>query len=44
MYASYHYHENLKNVLIKDAWTITHDPFHLKWGRKDLDVDLAAEK
>ncbi|MHC5831800.1 MAG: element excision factor XisH family protein, partial [Nostoc sp.] len=36
------YHENLKNALIKDGWTITDDPFHLKWGKKDLYVDLAA--
>ncbi|MDZ8262468.1 MAG: element excision factor XisH family protein [Nostoc sp. ChiQUE01b] len=28
------YHENLKNALIKDAWTITDDPFHLKWGKR----------
>ncbi|MEH1938159.1 MAG: element excision factor XisH family protein [Nostoc sp.] len=38
------YHENLKNALIKDGWTVTDDPFHLKWGKKDLYVDLAAEK
>ncbi|MEH2248938.1 element excision factor XisH family protein [Nostoc sp.] len=34
----------MKNALIKDGWTITDDPFHLKWGKKDLYVDLAAEK
>ncbi|MFN6535902.1 MAG: element excision factor XisH family protein [Nostoc sp. EkiNYC01] len=38
------YHQNLKNALIKDGWTITDDPFHLKWGKKDLYVDLVAEK
>ncbi|MEH2319587.1 element excision factor XisH family protein [Nostoc sp.] len=38
------YHENLKNALIKDGWNVTNDPFHLKWGKKDLYVDLAAEK
>lgn len=38
------YHENLKNALIKDGWNVTDDPFHLKWGKKDLYVDLAAEK
>lgn len=38
------YHDNLKNTLIKNGWTITDDPFHLKWGKKDLYVDLAAEK
>ena len=38
------YHENVKNALIKDGWTITHDPFVLKY--KDLTVfaDLGAEK
>ncbi|MDF5708086.1 MAG: element excision factor XisH family protein [Nostoc sp. S4] len=29
---------------MKDGWTITDDPFHLKWGKKDLYVDLGAEK
>ncbi len=38
------YHENVKNALIKDGWTITDDPLHLKWGKKDLYVDLGAEK
>ncbi|WP_050766331.1 element excision factor XisH family protein [Microcystis aeruginosa] len=30
--------------MIKDGWTITHDPFHLRWGRKDMYVDLGAKK
>ena len=38
------YHENVKNALRKDGWIITDDPLHLKWGRKDLYVDLGAEK
>ncbi len=38
------YHNNVKNALIKDGWTITHDPLTLKWGRKDLFVDLGAER
>ncbi|MEH1895879.1 MAG: XisH family protein [Nostoc sp.] len=38
------YHENVKNALIKDGWTITDDPFHLKWGKRDMYVDLGAEK
>ncbi|WP_308189114.1 element excision factor XisH family protein [Nostoc mirabile] len=33
------YHENVKNALIKDGWTITDDPFHLKWGKRDMYVD-----
>lgn len=38
------YHNALKNALIKDAWTITHDPLRLKWGSKDTCVDLGAER
>lgn len=38
------YHEPIKNALIKDGWTITHDPYVLQWGRKDLFIDLGAEK
>ena len=38
------YHNAAKQALIKDGWTITHDPFHLRWGRKDMYVDLGAKK
>src|SRR5258708_2536591 len=38
------YHNLVRNALIKDGWTITHDPLHLFWGRRDLYVDLGAEK
>lgn len=38
------YHNNIKNALIKDGWTITHDPMKLKWGVKDMYVDLGAER
>jgi len=37
------YHDQFKNALIKDGWTITHDPLHVKWGTKDMYVDLGAE-
>gem|GEM_PF-4623045 len=30
------YHDSCKNALIKDGWTITHDPYSMKWGSKDL--------
>ncbi|MGK7875405.1 MAG: XisH family protein [Xenococcaceae cyanobacterium] len=36
------YHNSVKNALIKDGWTITHDPLKLEWGAKDLYVDLGA--
>ena len=38
------YHHQVKNALVKDGWTITHDPLRLKWGAKDLYVDLGAER
>ncbi|BAZ25744.1 XisH protein [Kalymmatonema gypsitolerans NIES-4073] len=38
------YHNNVKNALIKDQWTITHDPLTLKFGKKDLYVDLGARQ
>jgi len=38
------YHNKVKNALIKDGWTITHDPLRLSWGGKDLYVDLGAER
>lgn len=37
------YHDQVKNALIKEGWTITHDPLHVKWGTKDMYVDLGAE-
>lgn len=38
------FHNCVKNSLIKDGWTITHDPFHLRLTRKNLFVDLGAER
>lgn len=38
------YHNPVKNALIKDGWTITDDPLILSIGKKDLFVDLGAEK
>jgi XisH protein len=38
------YHNCVKNALLKDGWTITHDPLKLEWGKKDLYVDLGAEQ
>jgi XisH protein len=37
-------HDIVKNALINDGWTITHDPFSMKLGSADLFVDLGAEK
>ncbi len=38
------YHDIVRNALVKDGWTITHDPYPLKLGQKDLFIDLGAEK
>jgi hypothetical protein len=38
------YHDCVKNALIKDAWTITHDPYILTFGQKNVFVDLGAER
>ena len=39
------YHETVRNALIKDGWTITHDPLRLRLRRgKNLFVDLGAER
>lgn len=38
------YHKCVRNALIKDGWVITHDPLRLPVGKKDLYVDLGAER
>ncbi|MEN8218258.1 MAG: XisH family protein [Pseudomonadota bacterium] len=38
------FHDAVKNALQKDGWTITHDPFFLKVGRRKLYGDLGAER
>ncbi|MGB5969225.1 MAG: XisH family protein [Spirulinaceae cyanobacterium] len=38
------YHHQVRNALIKDGWTITDDPLILSIGKRDLFVDLGAEK
>jgi XisH protein len=37
------YHEIVKQALIDDGWTITHDPYPLQFGEESLYVDLGAE-
>jgi hypothetical protein len=32
------------DALIKDGWTITDEPLSLKIGKKDIFIDIAAEK
>jgi hypothetical protein len=37
-------HEHVRRTLVKDGWTITHDPLHLRWGTRDMYVDLGAQR
>jgi hypothetical protein len=37
-------HYIVKNALIKEGWTITHDPLTLSYERRDLHVGLGAEQ
>jgi hypothetical protein len=36
-------HDAVKNALIKEGWTITHDPFRIEYEEFTLSADLAAE-
>lgn len=38
------YHPVVKAALIKDGWTITHDPLVVSFGIHNLYVDLGAER
>lgn len=38
------YHHHVKNALIKDGWTITHDPFKVEWLETKLQIDFGAER
>lgn len=38
------FHNNVKTALQKDGWSITHDPYQLRYGSTDVYIDLAAEE
>lgn len=38
------YHDAVRNALIKEGWTITHDPYTLSVGMRDVYIDLGAEQ
>lgn len=38
------YHDQVREALENDGWTITDDPLGLKWGRTTLQIDLGAER
>ncbi len=36
------YHNTVITALEKDGWIITNDPLVIRWGKKDLYVDLGV--
>ena len=38
------YHDTVRTALEKEGQTITHDPLIIRWGKRDLYIDLGAEK
>jgi|SRR5579872_80521 len=38
------YHVAVRTALIKDGWTITHDPLTLRYHKRDVYIDLGAER
>lgn len=38
------YHDALRSALIKDGWSITHDPLSLSVGVHKMFIDLGAER
>src|SRR5262245_1178410 len=37
------YHDVAKKALVKDGWTITHDPYTLAYDTEPVYIDLGAE-
>ncbi len=44
MSAKDRYHDQVKDALIKEKWTITHDPYTVTFGQRNVYVDLGAER
>jgi len=38
------YHDTVKNGLIKEGWTITHDQLFIQFDEVEMYIDLGAEK
>ena len=38
------YHNVVKNALVNEGWTVTHDPYPLKIGSVRMFIDLGAER
>jgi len=38
------FHQNVKEALLKDGWTVTDDPLTFKIGKMQVQIDLGAER
>jgi hypothetical protein len=38
------FHQNVKEALIKEGWTVTDDPLSFKIGKMQVQIDLGAER
>ena len=38
------YHESVRKALVKEGWDITDDPLIVPFGRRDVLIDLGAER
>jgi hypothetical protein len=38
------YHDHVRQALVNEGWTITHDPYTLRIGKKRLFADLGATR
>jgi hypothetical protein len=38
------FHDNVKEALVKEGWTITNDPLSFKVGNVSVQIDLGAER
>ncbi|MDY6938699.1 MAG: element excision factor XisH family protein [Cyanobacteriota bacterium] len=38
------FHQVVKTALKLDGWNVTHDPFQIKVGGVDMEIDLGAER
>lgn len=38
------FHDEVKAALVKDGWTVTHDPFTMSLGQTKVYTDLGAER
>lgn len=38
------YHEQVKSALVNDGWVVTHDPYTIAFGQRNVFVDFGAER